>query len=176
MYDTSVKVPTIISHPGSIPEGVTTDALLSHYDFMPTLLGYLGIDNPEADALPGTSFLPLLKGREMKERENVVVYDEYGPVRMIRSKEWKYVHRYPYGPHELYNLGDDPDERDNLIDDESKSNTKVSMKAMLDDWFARYVDPRVDGAREAVYGKGQLALAGPAGRGAKAFADDIDAA
>jgi len=176
MYDTSVKVPTIISHPGSIPEGVTTDVLLSHYDFMPTLLEYLGIENPEADALPGTSFLPLLKGREMKERENVVVYDEYGPVRMIRSKEWKYVHRYPYGPHELYNLRDDPDERNNLIDDESEDNIKVSMKAMLDDWFARYVYPDVDGAREAVYGKGQLALAGPAGRGAKAFADDIDAA
>ena len=28
--------------------------------------------------------------------------DEYGANRMIRTKEWKYIHRYPYGPHELY--------------------------------------------------------------------------
>ena len=27
---------------------------------------------------------------------------------MIRTQEWKYVHRYPYGPHELYDLVNDP--------------------------------------------------------------------
>ena len=55
-----------------------------------------------------------------EEWENVVVYDEYGPVRMVRTKEWKYVHRYPYGPHELYDLVNDPDEKHNLIDDKGK--------------------------------------------------------
>ncbi len=39
-----------------------------------------------------------------------MVFDEYGLVRMIRTREWKYVHRYPYGPHELYDLTRDPDE------------------------------------------------------------------
>ena len=184
MYDSSVKVPTIISHPGSIPEGAVCDALLSHYDFMPTLLEYAGIENPGASVLPGKSFLPILpgggflpssrrRGQRMKERENVVVYDEYGPVRMIRTREWKYVHRYPYGPNELYDMKDDPGEETNLIGDESRRGTRIELRAALEDWFARYVDPRVDGAREAVYGKGQLTLAGQAARGAKAFADDI---
>jgi len=172
MYDTSVKVPAILSHPGSIPEAAVCDALLSQYDFMPTLLDYVGIENPAADRLPGSSFLPILKGQDMKERENVVVYDEYGPVRMIRSRQWKYIHRYPYGPHELYDLEHDPGERNNLVHDETTRDVRVSMKAQLDDWFACYVDPDLDGAREAVYGKGQLRLAGPAGRGEKAFADD----
>ena len=40
------------------------------------------------------------------------------------------------------------------------------------DWFDRWVEPHVDGVREPVTGKGQLQLAGPAGCGLKAFADD----
>ncbi|NIA12630.1 MAG: sulfatase-like hydrolase/transferase [Nitrospiraceae bacterium] len=173
MYDTSVKIPAIISHPGSIPEGAVTDALVSQYDFMPTLMDYLGIENPEAAGLPGRSFRPLLAGEAMDGRENVVVYDEYGPVRMIRSREWKYVHRYPYGPHELYDLVNDPGERVNRIGDETARDVRESMKAQLDDWFSQYVNPDLDGTHEAVYGKGQLRLAGPAGRGGKAFADDV---
>ena len=173
MYDTSVKVPAIISHPGSIPQGAVTDALVSQYDFVPTLMAYLGIENPEAQGLPGQSFAPLLTGEPTGGHENVVVYDEYGPVRMIRGRQWKYVHRYPYGPHELYDLVEDPDERVNRVDDEMAQDVRKSMKAQLDDWFSRYVNPDLDGTHEAVYGKGQLRLAGPAGRGGKAYADDI---
>jgi len=172
MYDTSVKVPTIVSRPGDIPEGVVCAHLLSHYDLMPTLLDYLGLEHPEAQKLPGKSFAPLLRGEEVEGRENVVVFDEYGPVRMIRSKEWKYVHRYPYGPHELYDLVNDPDERDNLIGDLGRKKITEQMKAQLEEWFIQYADPHVDGTREAIYGKGQIDLAGIAGKGRKAFADD----
>jgi len=172
MYDTSVKVPTIISRPGHVPQGVVDDHLLSHYDIMPTLLDYLGMENPEADQLPGRSFAPLLRGEPIDEREHVVVFDEYGPVRMIRTREWKYVHRYPYGPHELYDLVNDPDEEHNLIDDPGYRARVEELRAELEDWFLRYVDPRVDGAKEPVTGKGQLDLAGVLGRGRKAFADD----
>lgn len=39
------------------------------------------------DSLPGTSMKPTLRGEKEKIREEVVVYEEYGPVRMIRSTE-----------------------------------------------------------------------------------------
>ena len=169
MYENSVRVPAIASHPGRIPAGVVCDALVSGYDFMPTLLDYVGLDNPEAGKLPGRSFLPHLLGRPGDERDNVVVFDEYGPVRMIRDRRWKYVHRYPYGPHELYDLADDPDERRNLADAPDAADRVRRMKAGLDEWFGRYVDPRVDGVREPVTGAGQLGPAGPAGRGRQAF-------
>jgi arylsulfatase A-like enzyme len=93
MYDTAVKVPFIMSQPGQIPQGMTCDHLLSHYDFMPTLLDYLNLEIPEINKLPGNSFASILKDKAVEERECVVVCDEYGPVRMIRTKEWKYVHR-----------------------------------------------------------------------------------
>ena len=33
----------------------------------------------------------------------MVIYDEYGPVHVVRTQEWKYVYRHAHGPHELYN-------------------------------------------------------------------------
>ncbi len=173
MFDTSVKVPCLISRPGHVPGGTVADGLVSHYDIMPTLLEYTGIDNPESDRLPGSSFAAVLSGKSRnKERDPVVVYDEYGPVRMIRTSDWKYVHRYPYGPHELYDLAHDPGETINRVSDPECASRLIEMRAGLDAWFARYVDPMLDGSREPVYGKGQYGLAGPAGCGKKAFHGD----
>jgi arylsulfatase A-like enzyme len=171
MYDTSVKVPFIVSCPGLIPQGVISSGLHSQYDFMPTVIDYLGFDNPEAENLPGRSFSASLEGKDDIGQEHVVVFDEYGPVRMIRTHEWKYVHRYPYGPHELYDLGRDPGERKNLADDENRGAILTEMRGRLADWFVRYVDPCRDGTRESVSGKGQIDLAGPKNKGRQAFVD-----
>jgi choline-sulfatase len=172
MYDTSVKVPFLAMRPGHVPQGVVAESLLSHYDLFPTLLDYLGFANPDADALPGRSFAPLLRGESAPERDHVVVFDEYGPVRMIRTRVWKYIHRYPYGPHELYDLVNDPDEEHNLVDDPAQQARVVEMEAQLEAWFVQYVDPNLDGAKEPVTGKGQYDLPGVAGEGRRAFADD----
>ena len=96
MFDTSVKVPTLMSRPGHVPQGKVIESLHSHYDLMPTMLDYLGIANPEADRLPGRSFASLLRGEDWDSQDQVVVFDEYGPTRMIRTAAWKYVHRYPF--------------------------------------------------------------------------------
>lgn len=169
MYETSVKVPAIFSQPTKIPEGLVCDDLLSQYDFMPTLLEYVGIGNSEDHNLPGQSFYKLLVGDKMTKKDHVVVYDEYGPVRMVRSKTQKYVHRYPYGPHEFFDLVNDPNERVNLINDSTYEKNVVKMKSQLDRWFIKYVDPYKDGTHEGVTGNGQYDLPGPAGKGNKAF-------
>ena len=158
MYENSVKVPMIMSHPARLPQATSAGAMMSQYDVMPTLLAYLGVgqsprgaDEPE---LPGTSFVRVLEGEAAEAREDIVVYDEYGPVRMIRTREWKYVHRYPYGAHELYDLTADPDERNNLIDERSRRPVVGELRDRLTRWFDRYVDPRLDGTRFPVSGSG----------------------
>jgi choline-sulfatase len=173
MYDTSVKVPMLIARPGSVPHGVVgPDHLLSHYDIMPTLLDYLGFEHPAALSLPGRSFASLLRGESLPAREHVVVFDEYGPVRMIRTRDWKYVHRYPYGPDELYDLVNDPGEDRNLIGEPDQQERAVALKRDLEAWFVRYTDPDLDGTKEPVTGKGQVDLAGVAGEGRHAFDAD----
>lgn len=183
MYDTSVKVPALISRPGHVPQGKLCQEMLSQYDLLPTLLDYLDMPGPGLERLPGQSFAPLLWGRPLPEREAIVVlgeqtrrehavFDEYGPVRMIRTREIKYVHRYPYGPHEFYDLTNDPEERHNRVADPAYADRVREMKAGLEAWFVRYVDPMFDGVHEGVTGKGQLGLAGPAGGGEQVWAQD----
>lgn len=160
MFEESVKVPCIISHPGRVPAGKVCSELLSQYDFMPTLLDYVGIENPQAETLPGKSFVPLLLGESSGGREQVVVFDEYGPVRMVRTKDWKYVHRYPDGPNELYDLRTDPGEQTNLVSDPAYASTVREMRGRLEDWFRRWGDPVRDGAQFIITGAGQAGLIG----------------
>lgn len=174
MYDTSVQVPFIASMPGLIPEGTVSHAMTSQYDFFPTVLDFLGVEFESDPDLPGRSFAAALRGGEHAETgrgsggaEQVVVFDEYGPVRMIRSTEWKYVHRYPFGPHELYDLSSDPGEETNLYefginasaepDTGSRYGRVVAeMRGRLEEWFLRYADPERDGIRSNVTGLGQV--------------------
>jgi arylsulfatase A-like enzyme len=170
MYDTSVKVPCIFSQPGRMPEGEVAEGLFSAYDVWPTLLQYIGLDSGEKPGKPGRSFSSLLEGKEQPGREAVVVFDEYGPVRMVRTTDWKYVYRFPDGPHELFDLRTDPNERRNLIDDPAAADRLSELRGTLADWFARYADAATDGARWGVTGAGQLALARPGTPPETAFA------
>jgi arylsulfatase A-like enzyme len=169
MYENSIRVPLIISHPGQLAGGRSVEALVSGYDFMPTLLAYLRLPLPTESNLPGQSLLPLLEGHDETGRESVVVYDEYGPVRMIRTMDWKYVHRYPYGPNGLYDLVSDPDERLNLIDEPAYRGRASDLRQRLVAWFAQYVDVSMDGARFPVTGQGQSRQIGPRSPGENGF-------
>lgn len=173
MFEESVKVPFIARFPGRFPAGVVNTNLVSHYDFMPTLLDYLGIENPQAGKLPGRSFAPIFRGETLEhERDEVVICDEYGPNRMLRTTEWKYVHRYPDGPHELYHLTEDPGERKNLVDQEEHEAVKKSMRARLDTWFEQYVHSDLDGSRLfACQGSGQLNVVEAQGDGEGTFTE-----
>ncbi len=157
MFEESVKVPFIARFPGRIPAGVVNRDLVSHYDFMPTLLDYLGYENPGAAQLPGRSFAPVLKGEALGwDDEAIVICDEYGPNRMLRTRDWKYVERYPDGPNELYHLAADPGEKDNLVDHPEHGDVRNEMQARLSQWFERYVTPERDGAGlYACQGRGQ---------------------
>jgi len=160
MFENSVKVPFIVSRPGFVPENSVNANLVSQYDWLPTLLEYTGFADHIPQGLPGRSFAPLLEGREMEERESVYVCDEYGPVRMIRTKEWKLVWRHPGGAHELYHLADDPSETTNLIERRELRGRIDSMRRDMKEWFSRYVDPNLDGTKHPITGCGQR---GPVG-------------
>ncbi len=156
MYETSVTVPTVMSHPGVIPEGYVQPALVSAHDFMPTLLEYLELPLPDGLNLPGKSFLQALLGKEDTARESVVIYDEYGDTRMIRTADWKYIQRYPDGPNELYDLVNDAGERTNLVEDSAQATRISEMREQLEKWFEQYANPEKDGRGRGVSGGGHL--------------------
>ncbi|GAA4848809.1 sulfatase-like hydrolase/transferase [Luteimicrobium xylanilyticum] len=157
MYDSSVKVPAIFHLPGRVERGQVLTELLSGYDVAATLLELAGLPHSPFESGPGRSFAQLLTGGAPAEPDReVVVHDEYGPVRMIRTDTWKYVHRHPSGPHELYDLAADPGERSNLVDDPVRAATVAQLRDRLARWFGRHVRGAADGAGLPVVGAGQL--------------------
>ena len=171
MFDTAVKIPALISRPGHVPENSTCDELLSQYDFSPTLLDYVGLKPENTENLPGRSFINLLEGKEFGPDKPVYVLDEYGPTRMIRTKKWKYVHRYDIGDNELYDLENDPDEENNLFDKSGiYAGIAEALWNQLEAWYDRYTDPTMDGRKNLVTGRGQIGLIKSSD---KPFADDV---
>ena len=105
--------------------------------------------------------------------DDVVVYDEYGPVRMVRTREWKYVHRYPDGPHELFDLA----RRSGRAREPRRRSPRIGATVGDAARAARrlvraYVDPARDGAHKRVTGCGQLGLTPADGDGSDVFPAD----
>lgn len=159
MYESSVKVPCIIWGAG-VRKGVVNEALISQYDLFPTILDVADSVNPQVksymDSLPGTSMKPVLTGEKEQIRDEVVVYEEYGPVRMIRDRRYKLVYRTPYGPHELFDLEHDPGEEHNCFDDPEYRSIKANLFGRLETWFQSYTLEKYDGRRYPVRGDGQM--------------------
>ena len=160
MYDTAVKVPIIISYPKAIKGGSVAKGLYSHYDIMPTIADMMGETLDQS--YPGHSFKEIFEGKIPTGNDRVIVFDEYGPVRMIRTTEYKYIHRYMEYENEFYDLRNDPGEENNLIDSASPEiQKKISeLKAEMEQWFAEHSTPDKDGAKLNVCGNGQLDMVG----------------
>jgi arylsulfatase A-like enzyme len=144
-HELMMQVPLIFHHPESIPAGQTCEQLVSNYDFLPSVLGYLGMSDklpsgpPE---LPGRDFSKLLQGAPI-DWENVVFY-EMETCRAVRSQDWKLVLRHPQGPHELYDMQHDPQERFNLYGQPGLEAVQHDLQTRLESFFERYADPQYD--------------------------------
>lgn len=119
-------------------------------------------------ALPGKSFSAMI-GNEDSEDKAIVVFSEYGATRMIRTKKWKYIHYYPMGENELFDIENDPDEKCNLYNSAEHQDIIVGLKSKLERWFSEYVDPAIDGTKEANTGNGQIDKAGLWAEGRKNY-------
>jgi len=64
--------------------------------------------------------------------------------RMIRTPDWKLTVRHPYGPDELYDMKNDPGERENLIHVSKHAAVRKQLKSQLNKFFAKYANPKYD--------------------------------
>ena len=143
-YDWTMHVPLVFRHPGRIAAGTVSDLLVSNYDFLPTLLEHLGLQDklPREPSLAGHSYAGALAGHTVEWED--AMYFEYETTRAIRTSRWKYVSRFPDGPHELYDLGADPAERRNLIGESAHAERQRQLRGRLEAFFNRHADPRYD--------------------------------
>jgi arylsulfatase A-like enzyme len=143
-YDETCHVPLIFRHPTVIVPGRQSDMMVSNYDFLPTVLTYLGLRDhiPARPQGPGRDYAAILRGGPV-EWENVTFF-EFENTRMIRTPEWKYTRRFPDGPDELYDLRHDPGERVNLVERAEHAAAREELATRLEAFFARYADPKYD--------------------------------
>ena len=118
--------------------------MVSNYDLLPTVLGYLGFEDkiPKVPKLPGRDYSSALRGRPIKW-DNVIYY-EFENTRMIRTPDWKYTRRYPNGPDELYNLKKDPGERENIVNEAEHASIQKQLQKQMNDFFETYANPKYD--------------------------------
>ena len=143
-HELMMQIPLIFRQPGRIPAGKTSELLVSNYDFLPSVLGHLGLGAkmPQKPKSPGRDFSAALLGQTIPW-DNVTFY-EMESCRAIRTDDWKFVARFPNGPYELYDMKADPRERFNLYGQPGTDAKRAELAKRLDDFFARYTDPQYD--------------------------------
>ena len=125
---------------------------VSLVDLFPTVCELANIPTP--DELDGRSLIPLIEGGAVEWPDTV--YSELwrvlnGPSVMVKEGSLKYF-RFNNGqdwPEQLFDLSEDPDERNNLIDNPAYADALSKLRAKVDalppprrkDEDNRFIDP-----------------------------------
>jgi arylsulfatase A-like enzyme len=137
LYEGGVREPTIIRAPGVTQPGSVSHKPMVSMDFFPTMLDLAGIPLQPKRHIDGQSLMAQLKGNDSGMRTFYWHYPHYHgsawkPGASIRDGDWKLIEFYHYKNFELYNLADDPGERQNLA--KAKPTKAKLLRAKLLAW------------------------------------------
>lgn len=142
MYDVITRMPMIVWAPKRFAGGRRIDALCQQMDIGPTILELAGVEPPAM--LEAETMLPALEGKAWDGRDYVFAEQARDGIlqttdfmTMVRSRDWKLVHFLdePFG--QLFDLGADPDEVNNLWDAPQHVEKKRELLAVLREWRIR---------------------------------------
>lgn len=143
-WEESIRVPGIVRYPRGIRPG-KRDALFSHIDIVPTLLGLCGVSKPST--LQGTDFTAYLSGRGTQTPDSVY-FQIFGPYkgdgtpfawRGVRTGRYMYA-RTEKEPWVLYDLRDDPYEKSNLVSKPGSEPVRARLEKRLQEWMKQTGD------------------------------------
>jgi hypothetical protein len=147
MDEECFRMPLLMAWPGRLPAGTTIPQLTQNIDFAPTFLDLAGA--PPLPAAHGVSLVPLLEGKPVPWRDAVyyhyyesqathAVPAMYG----VRTATHKLVHYYEpqWQCHELFDLQQDPDERQNRYGDPACREVQQQLLGRLQQLRTQYGD------------------------------------
>jgi arylsulfatase A-like enzyme len=138
LYDVTLHVPLIIRYPG-IPAGKRVTGFNQHKDLVPTLMELAGIET--GIAYDGRSLLPLIDGTvPSHESEFYITECTWMRKHGWRTPHWKLIIAlepdFHFKPEiELYNLVEDPDENNNVV--ESEPEMVALLRGRMEAWIAQ---------------------------------------
>jgi arylsulfatase A-like enzyme len=114
VYEGGIKVPTCVKWPGHIEAGKTTDFTALTMDIVPTLANICRV--PINHEIDGRSFKKLLLEGKQEQYEHPVfhMWLQKETKECMRHGDWKLVRDKAGTPFELYNIKNDPSEKQNL--------------------------------------------------------------
>ena len=135
LYEGGIKVPAIVSYPGVVDPGSSSDEPLVGMDIFVTLAelgeGTVPVDRP----IDGISIAPLFSGGKLPARKMFWALESMSDLEyVVREGAWKLMLDRNQQPKELYNLSDDPLEFFNLMMDEE--NTTRHLQNIFDEYIA----------------------------------------
>ncbi|MFC4601057.1 sulfatase [Cohnella hongkongensis] len=142
MYDAVTRVPAVVWGPGRVLQNRKVDALVQLMDLGATVLDLAGISVP--DKMEAHSLRPALLGEEFVGRDYVFAEHSRDAIlqgtefmTMIRSKKWKLVHFVDDAEGQLFDLANDPGERNNLWREPACSAVKEMLIQEILAWRIR---------------------------------------
>jgi arylsulfatase A-like enzyme len=90
-YEGGTRVPLLARWPGTVPAGVTTDALFSLHDLFATTAALLEKPLPAGAGRDGLDLSTVLRGRTPAEPRTSIVQHGIGNVLALRAGDWKYI-------------------------------------------------------------------------------------
>ncbi len=112
LYEGGIKEPFIVNFPKKIKGNQVKNNLIYFPDIMPTLAEYAGAKLPQD--VDGISLKPLLDGKTQVTDNRILYWEFPGQQVAVRKGRWKAVSAKKGTPLELYDIGADPFERNNL--------------------------------------------------------------
>ena len=147
MYEPSLRMPFVMRHPKISNASGENKDIITNIDFAPTILDIAGVDIPEE--IQGKSFLSNISNEQSDEWRQSMYYHYYEypfwhrvqPHYGIRGERYKLIHfYYNVDQWEFYDLQEDPDEMNNLIDVPEHLERITSMKQALYELQKEYGD------------------------------------
>ena len=131
VYEGGIRVPFVARWPAMIPAGSETGTMASMMDIRATLADLVGSLTGDTALQDGSSFLKDLTepGSETERPPLFIHFPHYKtmqPASTVRKDQWKLIHFYDTGLHELYNLEGDPGETSNLAEQESEITRELN--------------------------------------------------
>jgi uncharacterized sulfatase len=128
-FQGGLRVPYVAKWPGHIPPGSTYAAPVSNIDILPTVVAAAGGKLPADRTIDGVNLLPYLTAGAPAQPARPLFWRD-GPYRAVQDQGWKLIVSEMPKKDWLFNLNQDPTEKNNLAASEAQQLAR--LKGLLE--------------------------------------------